>query len=180
MAKKPPKKPGKPGRPLNSKTAPAITDKPEFRDCENSDLFENPRFRSLSTKEKCLALKSANPSISNTDIGKQLGISEAAVRVHLSSPKCDDFRNQLDREIKDFLVVLRERALYRLEELLESPKTPASVRLSAIKLLLEDTIKDTESDADEWIFETFITETGVLEKQIKKIYRKANEQEEKN
>ena len=121
---------------------------------------------------KVFSYLAANPNKSLYEIAEAIDVTYAQVYNSISTPAGKILVEELEKQTAIAVQRIRAKALAYFEKFLDTPQKP-EVELSALKFAIGNRLsKEEEAVPDELIFETVISEIGVVEQTTRKIYSK--------
>jgi len=121
----------------------------------------------ISKLQQLLEFKLKNPDASVREIARAVGISKSAVDRMLKKRSTQELLKDIEKEIKNELVIVQMEALAGMRQLMNDPKVSPGVRAGLFKFVLQNHITaQGEREPDTLVFETVIADNGQME-QIK-------------
>jgi len=121
---------------------------------------------------KVLAVKARRPTKSLEDISLEIDESYRAVYEAITTPAGKMLVDELEKQTARTVQRIRAKALAMFEQFIVTDHKP-EVQLSALKFAIGASLsREEEAAPEELIFETIISETGIMEQTTRKIYHK--------
>lgn len=115
----------------------------------------------------------ANPKDSIAQISKKLNISYSRLQRMLGSDAGKALQDEINNELLVAIGRIRHKSLIRFEKLIDDPKIKNEILLSALKFALQKVVvEEREPEPEALVFETVISETGMVEQTTRKLYSK--------
>lgn len=115
----------------------------------------------------------SNPSLGITQLADDLEMRHQKVSQLLHTPAGMMMKEELDKLTLESLSRIRIKALTYFEDFLDNPLIRPDVKLNALKFALQTLMaREDEANPDELVFDTIISETGMVEQVTRKVYHK--------
>lgn len=136
-------------------------------------LIGEDRFKALPPKDQAILLKSEQPNLRVSEIAKILGIKRTTVSDYIKNfNPSKEVQKTIEESFRAEVNAIVNKCLKWANGVMDDPKAPATVKGRICDLFLRPRIeKMGEMQAEQIIFETYISDTGVLERSIKKVYQ---------
>lgn len=129
------------------------------------------KLKGIKTRAACLAARIENPGKTHAELADMLGIARCVVTKSLAAQVCRDTMKRVEEGEEAFLYGTRVKALALLDSVIESPDEDMSLRVNTAKFVLKPVIeKEAEVPADTLIFETVISETGAVSRDVRRLF----------
>lgn len=129
------------------------------------------KLKGIKTRAACLAARIENPGKTHAELADMLGIARCVVTKSLAAQVCRDTMKRIEEGEEAFLYGTRVKALALLDSVIESPDEDMSLRVNTAKFVLKPVIeKEAEVPADTLIFETVISETGAVSRDVRRLF----------